>query len=64
LIASGGFVMKRVLAYFTLIFLGMIFYQGLSFYADAVSVEPASQNTNTGIEDQESVAVTIYNSDI
>jgi hypothetical protein len=64
LIASGGFVMKRVLAYFTLIFLGMIFSQGLSFYADAVSVEPPSQNTNTGIEDQESVAVTVYNSDI
>jgi hypothetical protein len=56
--------MKRVLAYFTLMFLGMIFYQGLSFYADAVNVEPPMQNTNTGIEDQESVAVTVYNSDI
>lgn len=56
--------MKRVLAYFTLIFLGMIFYQGLSFYADAVSVEPPMLNTNTGVEDQESVAVTVYNSDI
>jgi hypothetical protein len=65
LIGTGGIpTMKKVLIYCTLIFLVTILSHRFSFYADAVSVEPPMHNTNTGVEDQESVAVTVYNSDI
>jgi hypothetical protein len=65
LIGTGGIpTMKKVLIYCTLILLVTILSHRFSFYANAVGVEPPTQNTNAGVEDQESVAVTVYNSDI
>ncbi len=56
--------MNKGLMYFALILTVTFLAAKFPFYADALGDRPEAHNISSGTDDQESVAVTVYNSDI